>query len=149
MPAAMPWPPPRGGVRWHGGGRREERGGRWDELGAAEGGGGWRKEGAARHGGGGEEVEVPRSARAQRGGARGTGEGGRRSTGGESRGLLRRRYWRPPAAAAALVGGRERGERDEENVDIEGDKTQGLFCIYSCLLKDYGSKWHNLTSSGC
>ena len=43
------------------------------------------------------------------------------------------------AAAAALVG-EERGERDEEDIDIEDEKTQGLFCIYSCHLKGYGPK---------
>ena len=31
----------------------------------------------------------------------------------------------------------------------EDDKTQGHFCIYSCPLKGYGPKWHNLISSGC
>ena len=36
------------------------------------------------------------------------------------------RSWRPPAAAAALVG-EERGESDEEDVDIEDEKTQGFF----------------------
>ena len=36
-----------------------------------------------------------------------------------------------------------------EDVDIEDDKIQGLLCIYSCPLKSYGPKWHNLTSSGC
>ena len=40
--------------------------------------------------------------------------------------MPRRRSWRPPAAAAALVG-EERGESDEEDVDIEDEKTQGLF----------------------
>ena len=34
------------------------------------------------------------------------------------------------------------------NVKVEDDKTQGHFCIYSCPLKGYGAKWHNLTSSG-
>ena len=62
--------------------------------------------------------------------------------------MPRRRSWRPLAATAALVE-EERGESDEEDVDIEDEKTQGLFCIYSCSLKGYGPKWHNLTSSGC
>ena len=75
-------------------------------------------------------------------GCAGTEEGAGRSV------VPRRRSWRPPAAAAALVG-EERGESDEEDVDIEDEKTQGLFCIYSCPLKGYGPKWHNLTSSGC
>jgi len=35
-----------------------------------------------------------------------------------------------------------------KDVKIEDDKTQGPFCIYSCPLKGYGPKWHNLTSSG-
>ena len=35
-----------------------------------------------------------------------------------------------------------------KDVKVEDDKTQGLFCIYSCPLKGYGPKWHNLTSSG-
>ena len=29
----------------------------------------------------------------------------------------------------------------------EEEKQKGFFCIYSYLLKNYGSKWHNLTSS--
>ena len=59
--------------------------------------------------------------------------------GGGGRGGEARRSWRPPAAAVALVG-EERGESDEEDVDIEDEKTQGLFCIYSCPLKGYGPK---------
>jgi len=35
-----------------------------------------------------------------------------------------------------------------KDVKVEDDKTQGPFCIYSCPLKGYGPKWHNLTSSG-
>ena len=59
----MPWPPPRGGVRRHIGGSREEH-----------------------------------------------------------------------SAAAALVG-EERGESDEEDVDIEDEKTQGLFLHIFMLLE--------------
>ena len=43
--------------------------------------------------------------------------------------MPRRRSWRPPAEATALVG-EERGESDEEDVDIEDEKTQGLFFAY-------------------
>ena len=35
-----------------------------------------------------------------------------------------------------------------KDVKVEDDKIQGPFCIYSCPLKGYGPKWHNLTSSG-
>ena len=35
-----------------------------------------------------------------------------------------------------------------KDVNVEDDKTQGPFFIYSCPLKRYGPKWHNLTSSG-
>ncbi|KAG2655417.1 hypothetical protein PVAP13_1KG010350 [Panicum virgatum] len=34
-----------------------------------------------------------------------------------------------------------------KDVKVEDDKTQRPFCIYSCPLKGYGPKWHNLTSS--
>ena len=51
------------------------------------------------------------------------------------------------------AGGERRAASGEagwpEDVDIEDDKIQRLFCIYSYRLKGYGPKWHNLTSSGC
>ena len=57
--------------------------------------------------------------------------------------------------ARRTMRGRRRAVRSvaevdrSEDVDIEDDKTQWLFCIYSCLLKGYGPNWHNLTSLGC
>ena len=36
-----------------------------------------------------------------------------------------------------------------KDVDIEDDKSQGFFYIYSRHLKGYVLKWHNLTSLGC
>ena len=61
-------------------------------------------------------------------GCAGTEEGAGRSA------VPRRRSWRPPAATAALVG-EERGESDEEDIDIEDEKTQGLFLHIFMLLE--------------
>ena len=89
-------------------------------------------EGATQQGGAGEEVEAPRwldppelSAAELEAPAR---EGGGAPAGraGDSRG--------------GTCGGRERGERDEEDVDIGDNKTRGLFCIYLCPLKGYEPK---------
>ena len=48
----------------------------------------------------------------------------------------------------AEVGARQPCLLSLKDVKVEDDKTQGPFCIYSCPLKGYGPKWHNLTSSG-
>jgi len=83
--------------------------------------------------------------------------------GGAARRSAARRRWacgmeaggsRPREARSRHGGQRlaEAGARQPcllslKDLKVEDDKTQGPFCIYSCPLKGYGPKWHNLTSS--